>query len=94
MSLDKLGEKLGVSRQAVWQWEKGTSDPSKNIEGLAKALEKSVEYFYGQVASDVPLAGKISQLAPQQLKIIEMMIDQMLGQDEPEIIPTKKKRVK
>ena len=44
MSLGEIAETLGVSRQAVSKWEKGTSDPStSNLLALAKLYGVSPE---------------------------------------------------
>ena len=44
MSQEALGEKLGLSRQAVSKWENGTSDPStSNLCALAKLYGIPVE---------------------------------------------------
>ena len=44
LSQEQLGEKLGVSRQAVSKWESGTADPStSNLLALAKLFGVSAE---------------------------------------------------
>ena len=44
LSQEALGEKLGLSRQAVSKWENGTSDPStSNLCALAKLYGIPVE---------------------------------------------------
>ena len=41
-----VAEKLGVSRQAVSKWEKGTTEPStSNLFALAKLFDMSIEDF-------------------------------------------------
>lgn len=78
LSLEGLGEKLGVSRQLVWQWERGDSDPRKHIQGLSTHLGVPVEYFYGPKRSPSILASKIEQLDTDDRDLIEAMIDKML----------------
>ena len=44
LSQESLGERLGVSRQAVSKWESGASDPStSNLLALAKLYGVSAE---------------------------------------------------
>ena len=44
LTQEALGEKLGVSRQAVSKWETGTADPStSNLLALAKLFGVSAE---------------------------------------------------
>lgn len=92
LSLDRLGTLLGVTRQAVWQWEKGDSDPSKHIEGLCHHLGVPPSYFYGAGPAD-SLESKIRRLNPERQQNIEAMIDALLlQQEQEEKIP--KRRVK
>lgn len=94
MSLEILGDKIGVTRQLVWQWERGDSDPSKHIEAIAKALEMPVEHFFGQTRAETPLQAKITQLDASQLDLVERMVNQMLGIEEPASRPKRKILVK
>jgi len=84
LSLEALGEKLGVTRQLVWQWEKGSSDPRKHILALSQHLEMPVDYFYGPKRSPGILAAKIGQLNEDQQELVETMIDTLLRQHEAE----------
>ena len=90
LSLEALGEKLGVSRQLVWQWEKGDTDARKHVQALSKALEMPVDYFYGGERSTPPLEAKIRLLTPENQETIEMMVDRFLQQQEPPTVPAKK----
>ncbi|MCU0440008.1 MAG: helix-turn-helix domain-containing protein [Raineya sp.] len=46
MSVNQVAEKLGVTKQAVYDWEKGKSVPSlKKIEEIAVKLNVEKEYF-------------------------------------------------
>ena len=50
LSQEALGEKLGLSRQAVSKWETGTADPStSNLLALAKLFGVSAEELLRQV---------------------------------------------
>ena len=58
LSQEALGEKLGVSRQAVSKWENGTSEPNtSNLMALAR--------LYGIPAEDL-LKGVESALEAQE----------------------------
>jgi len=41
LTLDQIGDRCGVSRQAVWQWETGEHDPQgvAMLKAYANALE-------------------------------------------------------
>lgn len=82
LSLEKLGKKLGVTRQLVWQWERDQTDARTHIEGLATALKVPVEYFYNPSRPGGLLEAKIKRLSPSQQDLIETMVDKMLGQQE------------
>ena len=60
LSQESLGERLGVSRQAVSKWENGTSEPNtSNLMALAR--------LYGIPAEDL-LKGVESALEAQEKK--------------------------
>ena len=53
ISQEALGERLGVSRQAVSKWENGTSDPSTaNLLALAKLFGVSPEELLNAAQTD------------------------------------------
>lgn len=83
LSLEKLGKKMSVSKQLVWQWEKDESDPRKHIERLCAVLEVPYDYFYGKPPHADTLEAKIQRLAPQQRPIAEATIDALLAQQAP-----------
>jgi transcriptional regulator with XRE-family HTH domain len=83
LSLDKLGAKIGVSRQLVWQWENDKTDPSKHIEALSAHLDVPFDYLYGAESRPDDLADKLSLLTPEQQELIHTMIDKMIGQAGP-----------
>lgn len=91
LSLEALGEKLGVTRQLVWQWEKGTSDPRKHILGLSQHLDMPVDYFYGPKRSPGVLAAKIGQLSDDQQDLVETMVDKLIQQRQEQDGPTPQK---
>lgn len=52
ISQDQLGERMGVSFQAVSGWERGVNVPDTNrLKELARALETSVAYLMGETIS-------------------------------------------
>ena len=47
---EMLAERLGVSRQAVSKWEKGTTEPStSNLFALAKVFDMPIEDFMREI---------------------------------------------
>lgn len=89
-SLQKLADEIGVTKQLVWQWEKGDTDARKHIEGLSQALKMPVDYFYGPAGSPPPIEAKIKLLSPSHQQFIEKMIDTFLQQQEEEAPPAVK----
>lgn len=83
-SLQKLADKMAVTKQLVWQWEKDETDSRKHIEELSRVLEIPLEYFYGAKREPSILAAKIGQLRPDQQELIENMIDTLLRQQGSE----------
>lgn len=79
LSLDKLGHKMGVSRQLVWQWERGESDPSKHIGELCKVLEVPYAELYGEPSPQSPLVVKLDHLHPTELSTVEALVDTLLA---------------
>jgi len=95
LSLEALGRKMHVSRQLVWQWEKGESDPSKHIGELCKALEISYAEIYGEPSPQSPLVLKLEHLPPTELSTVEALVDTLLArQAEAEITKRPKRSVK
>lgn len=82
LTLQALADELGVSKQLVWQWEKGTSDPRKHIKALSVHLDRPVEYFYATKRSPAVMEAKFQQLTPEQQAAVETLMDTFLGQRE------------
>lgn len=86
LTLQALGDKLGVTRQLVNQWEKNKTDPRKHIEALCVQLEVPYEYFYGldhnKPAGPSSLDLKTRRLTAEQYKLVENMVDALLGPEE------------
>lgn len=48
ITIKKLAEKIGVTRQQVQRWKAGTSEPTaSNIKALCEAYEVSADYILG-----------------------------------------------
>ena len=83
LTLEELGDLLGVTRQLVHQWQKGESDPRKHIGDLCKALQMPPEYFHGQAPAPDALEAKMKRLSQAQRAVVEAAIDAMLAQQPP-----------
>lgn len=90
LTLQGLADKIGVSKQLVWQWEKGTSDARTHIRALSLHLEKPIEYFYATKRSPAVMEAKFQQLTPEQQEAIDTLMDTFLSQrDRTEEDPVK-----
>lgn len=47
LTQSELGEKIGVTWEMISRYENGKSSPRKNLEGIATALGKPIQYFFG-----------------------------------------------
>jgi transcriptional regulator with XRE-family HTH domain len=91
MVLEALAAEMGVTKQLVWQWERGDSDPRKHIERLSQVLGMPVDYFYGPDGAPTTIEVKIKLLSPALRELIDMMADTLLRQQEEELgSPAKK----
>jgi len=84
MTLQALAGKMGVSRQLVWQWEKGESDPRTHIKALSLHLEQPIEYFYGTKRSPAIMEAKFQLLSPEQQAMVDTLMDTLLSQSAAE----------
>lgn len=83
LSLEKLGDLLGVTRQAVWQWEnEGKTPKNENISGLCEHLGMSLDDFY-EIHGIDPIEAKVRRLSPAQRAMLEPMIDGLLAAQDP-----------
>lgn len=60
LSQTELGGKIGVTWEMISRYENGKSSPRKNLEKIAKALGKPIQYFFG--VEEVPLGDQIKRL--------------------------------
>lgn len=52
LTLQEVGDRVGVSRQAVWAWESGVRAPSlANVAKLTQHLPLRVQIEYGKVVA-------------------------------------------
>ena len=57
MTQTQLAQKIGVTFQQVQKYELGTNrDGGSRLDGIAKALEVPVSYFFEQTADDMEVA--------------------------------------
>lgn len=91
LSLQGLADKMGVTKQLVWQWEQGTSDARTHIKALSEHLEMPIDYFYGAKGQPGVLEAKIQRLAPDQRAAVEAMVEAFLRQQEVEPAPPRKR---
>ncbi|MBN2015244.1 helix-turn-helix domain-containing protein [Candidatus Dojkabacteria bacterium] len=61
LSQSQLGKKIGVTWEMISRYENGKSSPRKNLEKIAKALGKPIQYFFG--VEEVPLSDEIKRLS-------------------------------
>lgn len=83
LTLQALADKLGVSKQLVWQWEKGQSDPRTHIKALSVHLEQPIEYFYATKGSPAIVGARLRELTPEELAAVETLIETFLSRREP-----------
>jgi transcriptional regulator with XRE-family HTH domain len=84
LTLQGLADKMGVSKQLVWQWEKDDSDARTHIKGLSLHLEVPVDYFYGTKRSPAVLEAKIKLLAPSDQDLVDAFVETLLQRREQE----------
>ena len=90
LSLQALADKIGVSRQLVWQWESGDSDPRKHIQALSVQLDQPVEYFYATKPAPAVMQAKFQRLTPEHQAAVDALMDTFLAQQEAAAeVPTK-----
>lgn len=82
MTLQALADKVGVSKQLVWQWEKGESDARTHIKALSLHLDRPIEYFYATKPSEAGVEAKYRMLSPEQRVAVDTLMDTFLAQLE------------
>lgn len=84
MTLQALADKVGVSKQLVWQWEKGQSDPRTHIKALSTHLDQPVEYFYATKHSPALVEAKYKLLTADEQAAVDALMDTFLKRHETE----------
>lgn len=86
LTQDQLAEKLGISREAISQWESGETTPRhKRLREIAAQVKCSVSYLTG--GKDVPmpdekLLKKYHSLKAEDRNYIDGLIDRLIGAEE------------
>lgn len=85
LTQEKLSKMLGVSRTTVTMWESNASEPDTGtLLRIADILQVSVDCLLGNEKKP-PTPEGVSGLTPKQLKILEMM-DQMTLEQQDEMV--------
>ncbi len=84
LSLQKLGDEVGVSKNAVYKWETEQAVPSiKNLSALARAFSvEEVFLAYGVVERKTPhdkLMKKICSLSDADAALLLPVVEEMLS---------------
>ncbi len=87
LSLQKVGDLVGVSKNAVYKWEKQEAHPSiKNLSALAKVFEvEPVFLAYGVIERKTPhdkLMKKISSLSDAEAALLIPVVEEMLSKSK------------
>ena len=86
-TLQKIGDAVGVSKNAVFKWENDHSVPNiKNLSALAKIFEvEPVFLAYGVIESKTPhdkLMKKISALSDAEAALLLPLVEEMLNKSK------------
>ena len=94
LSQEALGEKLGVSRQAIYKWESDAALPEiEKLVALSRIFSVTVGELLGVEEPGGPAAAEPAELTPAQIRMVEEIVDRYraeLPQTAPE--PSKKRR--
>ena len=82
MTLEDLGNKIGVSRQTIQRYESGviTNIPSDKIELLAKYLNTTPSYLMGWENSNSTLIETYENIYPIELKRFPLLVEIACGE--------------
>ena len=83
LSQEALGERLGVSRQAIYKWESDAALPEiEKLVKLSREFELSVDWLLGE-------GDESRELTPDQLRMVEEIVGLYLAAQPPEktVIP-------
>lgn len=100
LSQEALGERLGVSRQAIYKWESDAALPEiEKLVNLSREFSVSIDWLLGQEDE----TREPQELTPEQLRMVEEIVGRYLaaqpgqGQEpaprpEPAAVPALKRR--
>lgn len=78
LSQEALGERLGVSRQAIYKWESDAALPEiEKLVNLSREFSVSVDWLLGEENGDRD--GRKEELTPQQLRMVEEIVERYLN---------------
>lgn len=73
LSQEALGERLGVSRQAIYKWESDAALPEiEKLVKLSREFELSVDWLLGE-------GDESRELTPDQLRMVEEIVERYLA---------------
>ncbi len=85
LSQEALGERLGVSRQAIYKWESDAALPEiEKLVNLSREFSVSIDWLLGQEDE----TREPQELTPEQLRMVEEIVGRYLAaQPEQESLP-------
>ena len=73
LSQEALGERLGVSRQAIYKWESDAALPEiEKLVNLSREFSVSIDWLLGE-------GGESRELTPDQLRMVEEIVGRYLA---------------
>ncbi|MBD5084371.1 MAG: helix-turn-helix transcriptional regulator [Clostridiales bacterium] len=84
LSQEGLGERLGVSRQAIYKWESDAALPEiEKLVNLSREFSVSIDWLLGQEDE----AQEPRELTPEQIHVVEEIVGRYLAARPPEPAP-------
>lgn len=78
LSQEALGERLGVSRQAIYKWESDAALPEiEKLVKLSREFDLSIDWLLGE-------GDESRELTPDQLRMVEEIVSRYLAAQSPE----------
>ena len=78
LSQEALGERLGVSRQAIYKWESDAALPEiEKLVNLSREFYVSIDWLLGE-------GDEAKELTPEQLRMVEEIVGRYLAARPPE----------
>lgn len=91
LSQESLGERLGVSRQAIYKWESDSSLPEiEKLIALSKIFSVPVGWLLG--VEEEPSAPSDGKLTEEQLAMVQEIVDRYLAAQREWAPPAPKRR--